>query len=65
MWDTIAEKLGVEDGKAAMKALGGDAIPLGTATTEEVAKVVSYLASRDSDYVTGQTLLIDGGMQVS
>ncbi|KAK5656753.1 hypothetical protein OQA88_4301 [Cercophora sp. LCS_1] len=65
VWDTVADTLGVDSGKDAMKALGGDMVPLGTVTTEDVAKVVSYLTSSDSDYVTGQTLLIDGGMQVS
>ncbi|AIR66313.1 (S)-acetoin forming diacetyl reductase [Cedecea neteri] len=29
---------------------------------EDVAACVSYLASADSDYMTGQSLLIDGGM---
>ncbi|QIX98514.1 (S)-acetoin forming diacetyl reductase [Cedecea sp. FDAARGOS_727] len=29
---------------------------------EDVASCVSYLASADSDYMTGQSLLIDGGM---
>jgi meso-butanediol dehydrogenase/(S,S)-butanediol dehydrogenase/diacetyl reductase len=27
---------------------------------EDVAAFVSYLASRDSDYMTGQSLMIDG-----
>src|SRR5690625_1777163 len=29
---------------------------------EDVAKVVRFLASEDADYMTGQTLHIDGGM---
>ena len=29
---------------------------------EDVAKCVSYLASPDSDYMTGQTLVVDGGI---
>lgn len=29
---------------------------------EDVAACVSYLASKDSDYMTGQALIIDGGM---
>ena len=31
-------------------------------TAEDVAKVVCFLAGSDSDYVTGQTVNIDGGM---
>ena len=29
---------------------------------EDVAKVVSFLASEDADYITGQILSVDGGM---
>lgn len=31
-------------------------------TAEDVAKVVRFLASSDADYITGQTIHIDGGM---
>jgi len=31
-------------------------------TPEDVASLVSYLAGPDSDYVTGQAILIDGGL---
>ncbi len=38
-------------------------IPMGRAeTAEDVAGVVSFLASRDSDYMTGQAINIDGGL---
>jgi meso-butanediol dehydrogenase/(S,S)-butanediol dehydrogenase/diacetyl reductase len=38
-------------------------IPLGRPeTAEDVAGVVSFLASRDSDYMTGQAVNIDGGL---
>ena len=41
-------------------------ILLGRASVpEDVAKTVSFLAGPDSDYMTGQTLIIDGGMQFS
>ena len=40
-----------------------DKIPLGrTGTLDEVAKVVSFLASEESSYVTGIELFVDGGM---
>jgi meso-butanediol dehydrogenase/(S,S)-butanediol dehydrogenase/diacetyl reductase len=31
-------------------------------TPEEVATFVSYLPSNDSDYMTGQSVMIDGGI---
>ena len=38
-------------------------IPLGrTETAEDVAGVVSFLASRDADYMTGQAVIVDGGV---
>ncbi len=42
-----------------------DTIPLKrVAKPEEVAKVVRFLASPDSDYITGQVISVDGGMSV-
>jgi len=38
-------------------------IPIGRPETpEDVAGVVSFLASRDSDYMTGQAIIVDGGL---
>jgi meso-butanediol dehydrogenase / (S,S)-butanediol dehydrogenase / diacetyl reductase len=40
-----------------------NSIPLGRMQKpEDVAALVSYLASSDSDCMTGQTLIMDGGM---
>jgi len=68
MWDLLDEELGkmsgVEKGETFKKS--SDGIALGrTSVPEDVAQCVSYLASPDSDYMTGQTLLIDGGIQFS
>lgn len=30
---------------------------------EDVAAVVSFLAGNDSNYITGQTIIVDGGIQ--
>jgi NAD(P)-dependent dehydrogenase (short-subunit alcohol dehydrogenase family) len=66
MWDLIDEELvkkkGLQKGEMFKKyateltALGRPSIP------KDVAKTVSYLASPDSDFMTGQTLIIDGGI---
>ncbi|UOF89225.1 3-oxoacyl-[acyl-carrier-protein] reductase [Fodinisporobacter ferrooxydans] len=46
-----------------VKAKLYDQIPLGKlGQVEDVAKVVLFLASEDSAYMTGQTLHVDGGM---
>ena len=41
------------------------AIPLGRlGKPEDVAKVVRFLVSPDASYITGQTLCVDGGMEI-
>ncbi|GAB92489.1 acetoin reductase [Gordonia rhizosphera] len=65
MWVTIdkrfAELTGAAEGETYDKFVGG--ITLGRAQTpDDVAAFVSYLAGPDSDYMTGQAVLIDGGL---
>jgi meso-butanediol dehydrogenase / (S,S)-butanediol dehydrogenase / diacetyl reductase len=65
MWELIDEKLGgylgVEKGEA-MKQYS-QLITLGRVQTpDDVAGFVSYLAGPDSDYMTGQAVVIDGGI---
>lgn len=65
MWVEIdrrmAEITGAAIGETYDKFVGG--IALGRAETpDDVAGLVSFLAGPDSDYMTGQALLIDGGL---
>ena len=65
MWDLIDEKLaeqmGLQKGEALAKF--SELITLGRVETpEDVAAFVSYLASPDSNYMTGQSVMIDGGV---
>jgi len=66
MWDLIDEELGKKTGAKkgdTIKKYTDDLIALGrTSVPEDVGKTVSFLASPDSDYMTGQTLIIDGGI---
>ena len=65
MWDLIDEKLGAYLGTGKGEALEryASTIPLGRVQTpDDVAAFVSYLASPDSDYMTGQSVMIDGGI---
>ena len=67
MWDLIDENMGKIKGAKkgeTIKKYSEDLIALGrTSVPEDVAKLVSFLASEDSEYVTGQTMIVDGGIQ--
>lgn len=65
MWELIDRKLaeynGAPIGENFKQYVGG--IALGRASTpEDVASFVAYLAGPDSDYMTGQAPMIDGGL---
>jgi meso-butanediol dehydrogenase/(S,S)-butanediol dehydrogenase/diacetyl reductase len=66
MWDLIDEKIGEYTGAPKGETLKTtvDALILAkeVGTPEQVAGYVSYLASEDSDYMTGQSVMIDGGI---
>jgi meso-butanediol dehydrogenase/(S,S)-butanediol dehydrogenase/diacetyl reductase len=68
MWELIDEQMGPYLGtsKGEAKAQFGAGIALGRLQTpDDVAALVSYLAGPDSDYMTGQSIIIDGGMVYS
>lgn len=66
MWEEIDARIAERTGKRrgeVIKQWVNDMTALGRVSVEsDVAKLVSFLASSDSDYVTGQTQVVDGGM---
>jgi NAD(P)-dependent dehydrogenase (short-subunit alcohol dehydrogenase family) len=68
MWTDIdrvqAERFGMNQGQWMQKSI--DSIPLKRAATpEDLAAAVSFLCSTDADYITGQTLNVDGGIEMN
>ncbi|KAJ5855241.1 hypothetical protein N7455_009189 [Penicillium solitum] len=66
MWEKVDEALGKIEGRAKGESLAlySKSITLGrTSVPDDVAGLVGgFLATKDSDYVTGQTILVDGGI---
>lgn len=68
MWDDIdktqAERFGLKPGEWIKNTV--DKVPLKrAATSDDLAAAVSFLASDDADYITGQTLNVDGGIEMN
>jgi meso-butanediol dehydrogenase / (S,S)-butanediol dehydrogenase / diacetyl reductase len=60
----MTRRRGTEVGSEMAGMVAG--IPLGRLETpNDVAGVVSFLASPDADYITGQSIVVDGGMWFS
>ena len=65
MMEGIAQKVADENGQSLEWGLQqwAKSVTLGRISEpEDVSACVSYLAGPDSDYMTGQALIIDGGM---
>lgn len=65
MWDRLDRQLGAGSGLAPGEVIrrAVDRIPLGrTQRPEDVAGLVSYLVSPDAGYMTGQSVVMDGGL---
>jgi meso-butanediol dehydrogenase / (S,S)-butanediol dehydrogenase / diacetyl reductase len=65
MWELIDEKMGPYLGNAkgeTLKQYTGLITAGRVETPDDVATFVSYLSSSDSDYMTGQSVMIDGGI---
>jgi meso-butanediol dehydrogenase / (S,S)-butanediol dehydrogenase / diacetyl reductase len=69
MWDNIDRvqgvgRQGLQPGEWLQKSIEG--VPLKRAAQpEDIAAAVSFLASDDADYITGQTLNVDGGIEMN
>ncbi|XXG95524.1 Altered inheritance of mitochondria protein 6 [Hypoxylon texense] len=64
MWDKIDAEVGkgLPKGEIFNRSVDQDVALKRPGDPNDVAKLVSFLASGDSDYITGQTQLVDGGM---
>lgn len=68
MWSEIAARMSALSGKSAGRIVSEvvESIPWGRfGTPDEVAAVVSFLASHDADYISGQTFGVNGAELLS
>ena len=61
MWEEVNEKMNRLNGKENIRDFVGK-IPLGRRVApDDVVKLVAFLAGPESDFITGQSLVVDGG----
>ena len=68
MANHITEELVKSQGKTKDEVMEDlvKAVPLDRLTDpDDIANLVSFLASKDSDYITGQSILVNGGKYFS
>lgn len=59
--EDYAKQVGLPDGKTFIQGYQASAALPRIGTPEDIANMVSFLAGKDSAYITGQTITIDGG----
>jgi NAD(P)-dependent dehydrogenase (short-subunit alcohol dehydrogenase family) len=61
---TVLVDTGIENGSIDLDAMLSEIPMRRLATTDEIAKAVCFLASDDASYITGHTLVVDGGWTI-
>ncbi len=68
LWDQLdqdSRNVGETEREGQLLEEFSEGIPVGrTSTPEDIAGLAVFLASADSDYITGQAINVDGGMLV-
>lgn len=59
--EEYAKQVGLPDGKVIIQGYQTQAALPRIGTPEDIANMVSFLAGKDSAYITGQTITVDGG----